>query len=182
MIPLYILGILRRFGPQHGYNIKKMISEQCSDFTQIKLPVIYYHLEKMEAAGLLSASQTQEGSRPEKTVYTITAKGHKAFTEKLEKLLSFEYRPAFPSDSVFFFSDSLDNESIRGKLAGYIKTLDIIISSIEGHQAQAYEHVPEGETKASADIIFSHHLLHYRAEREWASQAIKTLENLEEGK
>ena len=38
MIPLYILGFLLRYGPQHGYQIKKLISEQMADFTSIKLP------------------------------------------------------------------------------------------------------------------------------------------------
>ena len=45
MIPLYILGLLLRFGPQHGYQIKKLLEEQLEDFTQIKLPTVYYHLE-----------------------------------------------------------------------------------------------------------------------------------------
>uniref|UniRef100_UPI000AEE63EC PadR family transcriptional regulator n=1 Tax=Clostridium sp. NkU-1 TaxID=1095009 RepID=UPI000AEE63EC len=66
MIPLYILGLLQRYGPQHGYQIKKIIAEQLSDFTQIKLPTIYYHLEKMETDGLLSANREKSGSRPEK--------------------------------------------------------------------------------------------------------------------
>ena len=35
MIPLYILGLLLRFGPQHGYQIKKLLEEQLEDFTQI---------------------------------------------------------------------------------------------------------------------------------------------------
>jgi len=51
-----ILGLLQRFGPQHGYYIKKLISEELADFTQIKLPTIYYHLEKMNADGLLFAT------------------------------------------------------------------------------------------------------------------------------
>ena len=31
MIPLYILGLLLRFGPQHGYQIKKLLEEQLED-------------------------------------------------------------------------------------------------------------------------------------------------------
>ena len=57
MIPLYILGMLLRYGPQHGYQIKKLLAEQLADFTDIKLPTIYYHLEKMEASGLITAEQ-----------------------------------------------------------------------------------------------------------------------------
>ena len=53
MIPLYILGLLLRFGPQHGYQIKKLLEDQLGDFTQIKLPTVNYHLEKMEAADII---------------------------------------------------------------------------------------------------------------------------------
>ena len=67
MIPLYILGLLLRFGPQHGYQIKKLLEEQLEDFTQIKLPTVYYHLEKMEAAGLIEAHRDRQGARPENT-------------------------------------------------------------------------------------------------------------------
>ncbi len=78
-IPFYILGLLQRFGPQHGYQIKKIIAEQLADFTQIKLPTIYYHLERMAADGLLSANLEKDSRRPEKTTYTITGKGKTAF-------------------------------------------------------------------------------------------------------
>ncbi|WP_320129842.1 PadR family transcriptional regulator [uncultured Sphaerochaeta sp.] len=67
MVPLYILGVLQRMGPMHGYRIKKLISEQLSDFTQIKLPTIYYHLEKMTQSGLISVDVIDStSSRPEK--------------------------------------------------------------------------------------------------------------------
>ena len=61
MIPLYVLGLLQRYGPQHGYQLKKTISEELEDFTQIKLPTIYYHLEKMESQGLFTCSTEKAG-------------------------------------------------------------------------------------------------------------------------
>ena len=64
MIPLYVLGLLQRYGPQHGYQLKKNISEELEDFTQIKLPSIYYHLEGMAKNGLLSASSEKTDNRP----------------------------------------------------------------------------------------------------------------------
>jgi DNA-binding PadR family transcriptional regulator len=63
---IVILDLLQRYGPKHGYQIKKIISEQLSDFTQIKLPTIYYHLEKMATDKMLSTSIEKESSRPEK--------------------------------------------------------------------------------------------------------------------
>ena len=99
MIPLYILGLLLRFGPQHGYQIKKLLEEQLEDFTQIKLPTVYYHLEKMEAAGLIEAHRDRQGARPEKTVYRVSDAGTGRFNELLAETLNMQYRPTFDSDT-----------------------------------------------------------------------------------
>ncbi len=45
MTGLYILGIIKRHGPIHGYDIKQILDEHVSDFVHIKLPNIYYHLK-----------------------------------------------------------------------------------------------------------------------------------------
>lgn len=174
MVPLYILGLLQRFGPQHGYQIKKTIAEQLSDFTQIKLPTIYYHLDKMETDGLLSASSEKPGSRPEKTVYAITDKGIKAFHDMLAELLEFEYRPVFPSDGVFYFSDYLDTADIAEYLKIYSQRLQEIIGSIQKHKSETLLFVPV-EMKTMVNIIFSHHERHYQAELDWAAESHNSL-------
>ncbi len=174
IIPLYILGLLQRFGPQHGYQIKKTIAEQLSDFTQIKLPTIYYHLEKMETDGLLLASSEKPGSRPEKTVYSITDKGIKAFRDMLNGLLDFDYRPTFPSDSVFYFSEYLKISDITVQLAAYIEKLKKIIAAIQHHKNETLQFVPH-EFKAMVNIIFNHHECHYQAELGWAIETLNDL-------
>lgn len=174
IIPLYILGLLQRFGPQHGYQIKKIIAEQLSDFTQIKLPIIYYHLEKMENDGLLSASSEKPGGRPEKTVYAVTDKGVEAFRNRLAGLLDFEYRPAFPSDGAFYFSEYLETKDISEHLKSYIEKLQRTINSIAKHKSVTMQHVPD-DAKTMVNIIFSHHQRHYQAELDWA---VETLNNL----
>lgn len=178
MIPLYILGLLQRYGPQHGYQIKKIISEQLSDFTQIKLPTIYYHLEKMSADNMLSASSEKEGSRPEKTIYTITEKGITAFQNMLKNLLVFDYRPSFPSDGLFYFSDHLDNSNITVHLKDYIQKLNKIIASIQTHRNETIQFIPD-EMKTMATIIFSHHVRHYQAELDWATETLNQLKEEE---
>jgi DNA-binding PadR family transcriptional regulator len=174
MIPLYILGLLQRFGPQHGYQIKKTIAEQLSDFTQIKLPTIYYHLEKMENDGLLSASSEKPGSRPEKTVYAVTDKGVEAFRSKLTGMLDFEFRPDFPSDGVFYFSEYLQTKDIFEHLRSYIVKLQKIIDSIEKHKSVTMQYVPD-DVKTMVNIIFSHHQRHYQAELDWAVESLNRL-------
>ncbi len=170
--------MLQRFGPQHGYSIRKIIAEQLSDFTQIKLPTIYYHLEKMEADGLLASSSEKPDSRPEKTVYSVTEKGLAAFRGMLEKLLEFEYRPAFPSDAVFYFSEHLEGAEIASRLEQHILRLEKALATIREHKAATLQFIPE-DAKAAARIIFSHHEHHYRAELDWATEALTQLKQEE---
>ena len=174
MIRLYILGLLERYGPQHGYHIKKLIAEQLADFTQIKLPTIYYHLDKMAAEGLLSASSKKDGARPEKTVYTITERGVAACREYLDEMLRFEYRPVFSSDGVFFFSEYVDEKQLVSHLESYITELEKALDLITTHKTETLKFIPE-QMQTMAKIIFSHHECHYRTERDWA---IETHDNL----
>ncbi|MGI5985553.1 MAG: PadR family transcriptional regulator [Clostridiales bacterium] len=174
LIPLYILGILQRYGPQHGYQIKKVIGEQLSDFTQIKLPAIYYHLEKMQKEGLLEAGNEKPDSRPEKTIYSVTNKGVEYFMQILVNLLEFDYRPSFSSDGVFFFSDYLQVDMITEKLEIYIEKLQTILQSLQKHWDETVQFVPP-EMRTMVDVIFSHHMKHYKAELDWAAETLQSL-------
>ncbi len=178
MIPLYILGLLLRFGPQHGYQIKKLLEEQLEDFTQIKLPTVYYHLEKMESAGLLTAHSDKQGARPEKTVYQISDTGMDHFKELLYQTLKIEYRPTFDIDGAFYFSESLESGALTESLSKHIANLQRILTGLDVHQSETNAHIPE-EYKLFADIIFQHHILHYKAELDWAEQSLNSLKEAE---
>lgn len=178
MIPLYILGLLLRFGPQHGYQLKKLLEEQLEDFTQIKLPTVYYHLEKMEAAGLITAHRDRQGSRPEKTVYRASNAGTDKFQELLLQTLQTGYRPTFDMDATFYFSDSLEPGALTQSLDKHILNLKRIIAGLEIHQKETLAHIP-GPYKVSAGIIFEHHILHYKAELIWAEQSLNSLKETE---
>jgi DNA-binding PadR family transcriptional regulator len=174
MVPLYILGLLKRYGPQHGYQIKKTVAESLSDFTQIKLPTIYYHLAKMAADGLLSASSEKPGARPEKTVYTMTEKGEAAYRGMIKRLLEEEYRPAFSNDGIFYFSDHCRPAEIVEYLRTYTGDLKEKLGVIDRHLEETMRHVPD-EAKIMVGILFSHHVRHYIAELDWAEEALRDL-------
>lgn len=174
MIPLYIFGLLLRFGPQHGYQIKKLIEEQLADFTQIKLPTIYYHLEKMEASGLLFSQIDQEGARPEKKVYHISEKGNSAFQTLLHQELNIQYRPNFNVDAVFYFSDHLSQQEIIDSIKNHLEKLRKSLEQINEHRACTMPYLPN-EMRPFAEIIFEHHTLHYQAEITWAERSMKVL-------
>ncbi|PPK81992.1 PadR family transcriptional regulator [Lacrimispora xylanisolvens] len=174
MIPLYILGILLRFGPQHGYQIKKIMEEQLEDFTKIKLPNVYYHLEKMEASGILTALRDKQSARPEKTVYFVGESGAEKFKELLRQTLNMNYRPVFDADAAFYFSEYLTASDFLQSLTLHIRKLEQVIKRIEDHRTEMEKVIPE-EMKIYADIIFNHHLMHYKAELSWAEESIDAI-------
>ena len=177
-IPLYILGIIKRFGPQHGYQIKKIISEKISDFTQIKLPVIYYHLEKMKDKGLLSVTAGKDSNKIEKTIYSITDKGEEEFNAHLENACDFKYRPEFLNDALFFFMDYLNEGEIGTVLEQYVKKLEKDIQTLREHQKIAEKYL-SGEAKNISAHIFNHHACHFVAELDWANEVLTQLKSNE---
>jgi len=175
MIPLYILGLLIRFGPQHGYQIKKIFEDQLSDFTQIKLPNIYYHLERMEKDGLLAAGVEKNAGRKEKTVYSITDAGRASFYQLLSDFLEFDYQPVFESDAVFYFSSQLARPAVMESLRTHIDHLHDKLSALSRRKTTEMQLLPE-DAREMALIIFSHHERHYQAELDWAQEVLTRLE------
>ncbi|MGB7759598.1 MAG: PadR family transcriptional regulator [Bryobacteraceae bacterium] len=173
-IPLYALGLLLRSGPQHGYQMKKVIAEQLADFTDIKLPTVYYHLERLETEGLVSSSRDQNANRPEKIVYSITRKGKYAFQQLLKETLQSGYRPTFPLDAGFYFLSCLSQAQIRSVLAMHVEKMKESLHILAEHRVERLQDVPE-EAKGAASLIFSHHEQHYRAELQWATEALAML-------
>ena len=49
-----------------------------------------------------------------------------------------------------------------------------VIKRIEDHRTEMEKVIPE-EMKIYADIIFNHHLMHYKAELSWAEESIDAI-------
>jgi DNA-binding PadR family transcriptional regulator len=173
-IPTYILGFLKRYGPLHGYKLKQLLSDMVSDFTQIKLPTIYYHLEKMEAKGIIAAAREQAGNRPERSVYTITRQGEDAFIDMLTSSLAAHYRPEFTIDTCFYFSDALPGNKIVESLKRHEAYCVKVLQHLKEHRKEIMQLIPQ-EAQFAAETIFRHHLAHYKTELQWLRDTLKEL-------
>lgn len=171
-IPFYILGLLMRYGPQHGYRIRQIMEKEIADFAQIKLPTIYYHLEKLLEKGCVSAVEERDGNRPEKTVYRITDEGRKCFLLLLHRLLNEEYCPELPYDGVLYFSEHAQEGELRAGLERRKENLQRRLTELEAHCSASMRLVPP-EGQRGAALIFSHHRTHLQAELEWTRHAIE---------
>lgn len=172
----YLLGFLARFGPLHGYKLKQLISKQVSDFAQIKMPSIYYHLDSLEKKGFVDSKREQEGKRPERTVYSITESGKDKLKKLFFKILKQEYRPEFLIDGTLFFNEIADPKALTAALQAQLVSVEESLDYIHAHQKEVHQNVPEEFLKISG-LIFLHHQMHFETEKKWLKKVIEALKN-----
>ena len=78
---LLILGAIRIMQPVHGYDVRReLLSWRADVWGNVAPGSIYNQLRTLQRDGLIRRVGTeQEGARPERTVYEITAEGEKEF-------------------------------------------------------------------------------------------------------
>ena len=173
-VPFYILGLLIRYGPEHGYRLKQIMEAQIADFAHIKLPTLYYHLENLAKKGYIDAVSVKDGNRPEKTVYSITKSGREYFSLLCHKLLKEVLVMELPLDGLLFFSECVPVDNIVQELGKRKITLENQLKLLETHRAVSMPQIA-AEGKAYARLIFEHHQLHMEAELAWIKNALHEL-------
>jgi DNA-binding PadR family transcriptional regulator len=170
-VPIYILGFLMRYGALHGYKLKRLISERASDFAHIKLPTLYYHLEKLQKAGFVTAKIEKKGRRPDRMVYTITKSGRVQFEDMLREMLHVWYQTEFALDAALFFGEALESTEMPDALRDHERHLKEALVYMKEHRKQVLAVVQENAKRAT-EAIFNHHLVHYEAELKWVKETL----------
>jgi DNA-binding PadR family transcriptional regulator len=93
-------------GPKSAYEMKKQLEAQnIRNWVKIGIPTVYQNLIKLHQKGLLDAETVKEGEMPEKTIYTINAKGMEYFYQLMNQYSG-------KTDQIYFefcsFVDNLD--------------------------------------------------------------------------
>src|SRR5271157_521398 len=172
--PFYILGFIRRFGPKHGYQIKKYMEEQASDFAKIKMSNLYYHLGVMCKNKLIELSEDQDTAHPEREIYKITKFGEKKFIEYYGLCLNDETDFDFPIDGVFFFSNLENLRNINTQLLQHKEENRKKLETLESHKNEVEAKLSNRQAEIS-ELIFLHHEVHYKAELQWIEIATNRL-------
>lgn len=174
-VPFYILGFLIRLGPLHGYQIKTHIESEAGDFAKIRLPNLYYHLGSMREKGWVESTRGQEGSRPEKEIFSVTAEGELQFREFLDRCLAEPVGWDFPLDGALFFSKGRSAKTIARELSAAEERAAAALVTLAGHRKEVLDEVPPSFRDVAA-LILAHHECHYAAERKWLHEAIAVFE------
>ncbi|MDR0655406.1 MAG: PadR family transcriptional regulator [Treponema sp.] len=78
-----LLGLLN-YGKMTGYELDKTFKDSLAFFWQGKTSQIYRELNAMEKTGWLSSERVVQTDKPNKKLYSLTAKGRLAFMEWLD--------------------------------------------------------------------------------------------------
>lgn len=107
------LGALT-LGDATGYEIRKMFEDGVfSHFLEASYGSIYPALTRLTEEGLVTCHSEQQEKRPDKKIYSVTAKGRTAFTEALlEPLAEDKFRSEFLF--VMLFAHLLTPERVKG--------------------------------------------------------------------
>lgn len=97
-----ILGMLA-LGPRSGYDIKKFVDNSTRFFWAASYGQIYPELKRLEAAGLIRASEPEGGRR--RTEYDLTEAGEAALREWLTSSEELTYEVRDEGLLKFFFGD-----------------------------------------------------------------------------
>ena len=175
-IPFYILGLLIRFGPQSGYDLKQIIEKQIADFAKIKLPTIYYHLEKLNDKGFVTYITDKNGNRPEKQIYSISPEGRIYFKDLFKKQLMDDTIFEFSIDGIFYFKDYITNDELINVLNSKKAKITNTLESIKIHQNKTINSMNSKEVIFCTNAIFEHHIIHLKGELQWIEYVLKGLQ------
>jgi len=172
-----ILGVLS-LRPMSGYDVKKLIERSIAHFWNESYGQIYPILNRLAAEGYAERRREKQTGKPDRHVYSITAKGR----QELERWLAVPARPE-PARSELLLKLFL---GIAGPVADSVKQIE----HVQARQREAlatYEDIERQLCKEMADspqLPFSLLTLHYgqhrcRATLQWCDESLRALARLE---
>lgn len=107
---LLVLGVIRLLQPVHGYDVRReLLSWQADEWANVAPGSVYGALKTMERDGWIEAVEvSQEGARPARTTYRVTAEGDKEFHSLLHATWAqarAEHHPLLPAVALLPFAD-----------------------------------------------------------------------------
>lgn len=168
-----VLGLLARHGPQHGYQLRKLIEAQNIDhFSNVQLGSIYATLKRAAADDLVEAQGIERalGRGPARTVFAITDAGRNELVELITRSTVAVEQPERPVDLALHFSSLLSIEVV-------VDLLERRLAALEDYQ-RALARLVDGTEHPSAGVqelirdIGEHFATINRAEHEWARHVL----------
>lgn len=162
---LLILGLLAG-GPLHGHQIRRTAEQSgVEQWGGVKVGALYGMLHRLEAEGLIEPVRTeQEGSRPQRTVYAITADGHEELAIHRDRALTQPVLHSTAVEAALKWPAGLDHAALRERLSRRREALAGALTDLAAGR-DLYLH--EGKLPAAAIAGYRRTELHLQAELAW---------------
>ena len=164
---LLLLGLLRR-QEMHGYQLHEFINRDLAYCTDLKKATAYNLLKKMADEGWVTETEEQEGNRPPRKVYQITASGEALFQRLLRDNLAGHTIMHLPDGIGLAFIEAIPPQEAATLLE---KRHTAIAQELETLQ-QARQ---RGHSQGGLRLIVEHQAIHLNAELTWLTQIIEQL-------
>jgi DNA-binding PadR family transcriptional regulator len=163
---LLLLGLLRE-EEMHGYQLNEFIDSHLGETVYLKKPTAYRLLNKMASYGWVTYREEQEGNRPPRRVYALTAKGESQFQKMLrENLVKYE-APEFSGNVGILFLHALSPDEAATLLRQRRESVEELLQQVRCHDA--HDH--------TTMLLLLHQTRHLETELEWLDQVITELES-----
>jgi len=162
---LLLLGLLRS-QEAHGYQLHEAIDSHLGMGVQLTKPTAYRLLNNMAEDGWMTYREEQEGNRPPRRVYAITAQGEVAFQQLLRENLA-NYQPVeFTRQIGLAFLDELSAEEALPLLYRRRAGMEELLESTRAHC----------EHPGSLQLMLEHQVHQLAAELDWLNTVIARIQ------
>jgi DNA-binding PadR family transcriptional regulator len=181
---LTLLGLLSS-KPMHGYELRQQMRVWSMEhWVDIHPGSIYSALPRMAAEGLLEVTEvSQEGNRPQRTVYEITPAGRVELTRLLSAAWAAPASMAQPVDVALFFIWLLPPEVVATQLAERVARLDGAREQLARNRDlwhTAVEAAPDDVPLPYFEMmqdLFDHSQRVLTTEQEWSSDMLERVQS-----
>ncbi|MBF6332956.1 PadR family transcriptional regulator [Nocardia transvalensis] len=178
---MLVLAVVRLLQPVHGYDVRReLLSWRADDWANVKPGSIYGALKTLQRDGLVAVEGVgQDGARPERTTYRMTAEGEKVFGDLLREALWSTEQPKHPYYATVSLLPYASRDDVIAALRSRILKFEADLIFLEREVQQ----VLEGSGNPLEDR--PHHVAdniqlaadHTRADLEWSRNTLRRIES-----
>ena len=171
-----VLGLLARYGPRHGYELRTLIEEQFLDvIADVQFGSIYASLKRLARDGLVGeVGRSRSGNRPERVAFDITEEGRKELRRMLTDALVDPAQAQRPVDLAVHFSALLAQDEVADFLRARLDALEAFGRAVDATR-RTTSHEVEG-VRALIEDISAHFKEINTAERRWTKRVLRRVE------
>lgn len=172
-----VLGLLQS-GPQHGYELHRVLVAHGTLYAEFKKPTLYHLLHRLAEQGAVRvhAEPGTRGRRGERLVFELTPRGAESFQQLLRTALSSYDRDDTTFEVAAAYLPWLPAREAQALLDRRRRAIE----SLHAHVVEELDHLgtlPPGKVQAARSLATDHSLCLLEAELAWLERARQHLAN-----